>query len=62
MNFIPRMLACATCLPDQDSSVALAANIAILFMVVVVAAVFGLLLKIMFNFARRQRAHEDRLS
>ena len=51
------LLACATCLPDQNTDVARAANMAILFMVAVLFGMFGILLKVMFNFARRQRAH-----
>lgn len=52
------VLACATCLPDQSTDVARASNMAILFMVVVVFAMLGLLLKILFNFARKQREFE----
>lgn len=51
--------ACATCLPDQDTEVAKAANMAILFMAVIVFLMLGLLLKIIFNFARRQREHQN---
>ncbi len=56
MTFLPPILACATCLPDQSTDVAQASNMAILFMVVIVFAMFGMLLKIIFNFARKQRA------
>ena len=59
---LPDLLACAVCLPDQSSGVAKAANMMLLFMVVVVFAVLGLLIKIMFNFARRERQHQDSLS
>ena len=51
-------LACAVCLPDQSSEVAKASNTAILFMVIVVFGMFGLIVKIMFNFARKQREFE----
>lgn len=50
-------LACATCLPDQSTDVARASNMAVLFMVIVVFSVLGLLLKIIFNFARKQREY-----
>lgn len=59
MTVISPILACATCLPDQSTDVARASNMAILFMVVVVFAMLGLLLKIIFNFARKQRAFEN---
>lgn len=59
MNVLPHILACATCLPDQNSDVARASSMAILFMVAVVFAMFGVLLRIIVNFARRQRAHQD---
>lgn len=62
MTLLPSIIACATCLPDQGSEVARAANLAILFLAVVIVAVLGLILKIMFNFARKQRAHQDRVS
>ena len=59
---LPFILACATCLPDQDTDVARAANMAILFMVAVVVLMSGVLLKVIVNFARRQRAHQDHAS
>jgi hypothetical protein len=59
MNLSPAILACATCSVDQNTDVARAANMAILFMVVVMFAMFGVLLKVMFNFARKQRAHQN---
>jgi heme/copper-type cytochrome/quinol oxidase subunit 2 len=59
MSALPHILACATCLPDQSTEVAQAANMAILFMVAVVAVMLGTLVKIMFNFARRQRRATD---
>lgn len=55
MSPLPQFLACATCLPDQSTDVARASNMAILFMVVVVFSMLGFLLKILFNFARKQR-------
>ena len=62
MTFLPPILACATCMPDQSTDVARASNMAILFMVAVVFSMFGVLLKIIFNFARKQRAHQDSAS
>ena len=56
------VLACATCLPDQNTDVARASNMAILFMVAVVFSMFGVLLKVILNFARKQRAHQDSAS
>ena len=38
-----------------------AANMAILFMVAVIVMMLGLLLKIIFNFARKQRQHSNTL-
>ena len=55
MNVLPPLLACATCMPDQSTDVARASNMAIVFMIGVVFAMLGLFIKIMFNFARRQR-------
>ena len=55
MNAFSAIFACATCLPDQSTSTAHASNMAILFMVCVVFAMLGTLLKIIFNFARKQR-------
>jgi flagellar biogenesis protein FliO len=59
MNLSPAIFACATCLPDPNSEVAKAANLAIFFMVGVVILVLSLVLKIMFNFARKQRQFSD---
>ncbi len=59
MSLPPQLLACATCLPDQTTDIARASNMAILFMVIVVFAMLGLLLKILFNFARKQREFEN---
>lgn len=52
-------LACSVCLPDQSTEVAKASNTAILFMVVVVFLMLGLIVKIMLNFARKQREFEN---
>ncbi len=59
MNLLPSLLACATCLPDQGTEVAKAANLAVFFMVGVVFVMLGIVLKIMFNFARKQREFTD---
>jgi hypothetical protein len=59
MSVLHSFLACATCLPDQDTQVAQAANLSILFMVGIVFLMLGTLLKIMFNFARRQRSNAN---
>ncbi len=61
MNLPASIIACATCLPDQGTDVARAANMAILFMVVVVMLMLGLLIKIIFNFARKQRQYTNTL-
>jgi hypothetical protein len=61
MNVLPSIIACATCLADQTSDTAQAMNKALIFMVAVVFAMLGLLIKIMFNFARRQRECENTL-
>ncbi|MCE9518132.1 MAG: hypothetical protein K8R87_00965 [Verrucomicrobia bacterium] len=62
MNLLHPFIACATCLPDQSTDVARASNMAILFMVGVVFSMFGVILKVIFNFARKQRAHQDLVS
>lgn len=62
LTFFPKLLACAVCLPDQSTEVARAANMALVFMVIVVFAMLGLLIKIMYNFARREREHQDALT
>lgn len=59
MSHLPPIIACATCLPDQSTGVGRAASMAILFMVVVILSMLGLFIKIMFNFARRQRDCEN---
>lgn len=61
MNFLPSIIACATCLADPTSETAQAMNKALIFMIGVVFAMLGLLIKIMFNFARRQRECENTL-
>lgn len=62
MTTLPPIIACATCLADKSSETAQAMNIALIFMVGIVFAMLGLLIKIMFNFARRERACENSLS
>lgn len=59
MNIAHALLACATCQPDQSTDTARAANFAILFMVIIVFLMLGTLVKIMFNFARRQSRHNN---
>lgn len=59
MFSLPSILGCATCFADQSSETAKAMNLALIFMVGVVFAMLGLLIKIMFNFARRQRECEN---
>lgn len=61
MTALPHILACATCLSDQTSETARAMNLALIFMVALVFGMLGLLIKIMFNFARRQRECENTL-
>ena len=55
MNSAPALLACATCFADPASDTAKAMNLALVFMVAVVFSMLGLFIKIMFNFARRER-------
>ena len=62
MSFLPPIVACATCIADQTSETAQAMNLALVFMVAVVFGMLGLLIKIMFNFARREREAESSLS
>jgi flagellar basal body-associated protein FliL len=59
MSLLPDIFACATCMPDPDSDVAKASSMAILFMVGVVFSMLGLVIKIMFNFARKEREHSS---
>jgi hypothetical protein len=59
MTTLQPIIACATCLADQSSETGKAMNIALLFMVAIVLSMLGLLIKIMFNFARRQRECEN---
>jgi hypothetical protein len=61
MHLLPHLLACATCSPDPTSDTAQAMTHALIFMVVMVFAMLGLLIKIMFNFARREREAENSL-
>lgn len=56
------ILACSVCLPEQSSDVARAANMMLVFMVVVVFLMLATFLKIIFNFARREREHQQNLS
>lgn len=53
------LLACATCMPSRESDVFLASNMAILFMVIVVFSMFAVVIRIMFNFARKARQFEN---
>jgi hypothetical protein len=62
MNLVPPIFACATCLADPSSTTAQAMTYALIFMVGIVFAMLGLLIKIMFNFARRERECEKSLS
>ena len=59
MTLFSQLLACATCMPDPDSSIFLASNMAILFMVIVVFSMFALVIRIMFNFSRKARQFEN---
>jgi hypothetical protein len=61
MNSIPLLIACATCLADPTSETSKAMNMALIFMVGIVFTMLGILIKIMFNFARRQRESENSL-
>jgi hypothetical protein len=61
MNILPPIIACATCLADPTSNTAQAMSLALIFMVGIVFAMLGLLIKIMFNFARREREAENSL-
>lgn len=58
MDLLSPLLACATCMPDPTSEVSKAASMAIMFLGAVIFGMLGLLIKIMFNFARRQREFE----
>ena len=55
MSFPHAILACATCMPDQSTHTAAAANMSILFLLGVILAMLGVFLKVIFNLARRQR-------
>lgn len=61
MNILPPIIACATCTADPTTGTAQAMTIALIFMVAIVFAMLGLLIKIMFNFARRERECENSL-
>lgn len=61
MTALPPLIACATCFADPSSDTAQAMSIALIFMVAVVFAMLGLLIKIMFNFARRERECQNTL-
>ncbi len=52
---LAHLLACATCMPDRGSTVFMAQQSAIEFMLVLVFAMLGVLLLIIFNFARKAR-------
>jgi hypothetical protein len=58
MDFITPLLSCATCMPDPSSEVSKAASLAIIFLGTIIFGMLGLLIKIMFNFARREREFE----
>lgn len=59
MLFPTDFLACAVCMPDQTSEVARAASMTLLFMLGVLFVLLGIVIKIMFNFARREREHQQ---
>lgn len=59
MNLLPLFFACSVCMPDPTSDVAKASSTAILFMIGVLFCMFALLIKIMLNFARKQREFEN---
>jgi hypothetical protein len=62
MSLLPPIIACATCVADPTSETAQAMSLALIFMVGIVFTMLGLLIKIMFNFARREREAESSLS
>ncbi|HSI63123.1 MAG TPA: hypothetical protein VLE43_08385 [Candidatus Saccharimonadia bacterium] len=45
-------------MPDPSSEVSKAASLAIIFLGTIIFGMLGLLIKIMFNFARREREFE----
>ncbi len=59
MDLLSPLLSCATCFVDPSSAVGKAASMAIMFLGVIIFGMLGLLIKIMFNFARRQRECEE---
>ena len=61
MNLLSPLIACATCSADPTSDTAQAMSNALIFMVGIVFAMLGTLIKIMFNFARRERECENSL-
>jgi hypothetical protein len=61
MHLLPPIIACATCSADPTTETAQAMTNALIFMVIIVFAMLGLLIKIMFNFARREREAENSL-
>lgn len=55
MDLLSPLLSCATCMPDPSSEVSKAASMSIMFLGVIILGMMGLFIKIMFNFARRER-------
>lgn len=55
---ITHLIACATCMPDRGSATFMAQQSAIVFMLAVVFSMLGILLMIIFNFARKARRAE----
>ena len=55
MNPLALPIACATCLPDPNTAEAQAQGFAVLFMLAVLAVIFGVLFYTIYSFARRQR-------
>ena len=52
---ISSLLACATCMPDPGSKVSQAQGNAILFMLILLAAVLGTFIYTIISFARKQQ-------
>jgi hypothetical protein len=59
MNLLSLPIACATCLPDPNSSEANAQGLAFLVMLSALALIFSILFYTIFSFARRQRQFSD---
>lgn len=59
METFSPLLSCATCFVDPSSDVSKAASMSIMFLGSIILGMMGLLIKIMFNFARRQRECEN---